>query len=169
MGFEDELRQMKMAHDNRFLNAGEIRKKMLIDVASVHALKFKMLCSNEAKQGHSFADMMVASVPVTPEDTEQAKTIIKRYLKYVIEHDIKKFTGPNMIYATNFVLPTEEAFFIKALQYSLKAVGIENAVIRPVSLFRTEKKTQKSLLRDNSLGKIEQVLDHNAFRISLCW
>ena len=144
MGYEAELRQLKEEHDSRYLNAGSVRKKMLLDVADFYARRFKAQCRDAAKAGHEFADVTVGCIPVTDEEIKRVRTLIKKNLKCALDKNIRKFDNADMVLATSYVLPHEAKFFLNALEAAIKKMEIENAVVRCVSIFRDEEKNEKA-------------------------
>ncbi len=170
MGFEDELHRLKEDYNNRYNNAGEIRKAMLSEEAKRVSLAFRSKCIDEAKKGHSFFDMMQGYIPIRKEDVDNASKLIRDNVLFAIENNIQSFTGKRNDLVTPFVLPKEKAFFTAELRKSLDDLDMENAVIKVVTVYRpktTSKEVGFLIRKTQSITR--QIIDHDAFRISMSW
>ncbi len=171
MGFEDELHRMKQEYDDKLNSAGSIRVKMLSASADRVVESFQLQCLKEAKLGHAFCDMIYGCVPYSDEDVAKAKTIIKKNLKFIIDNNIDVPVDPRTEkLTTDFILPREKKFFEERLRESFAAAGIENGVIRVVAVYKTvNRKIEKGIFIKRFRVESRQVIDHEAFCISLSW
>ena len=170
MGFEKELHRAKQEFDDKRNNAGLIRVQLLREKAGEVVRLFQAKCLKEAKMGHAFCDIMHGFVPVRAEDVTKVKTLVKRNLLIIIQGDIPIPSADSAKLTTNFILPFEKEYFEKYLRESLAKAGMENAVIRVVSVYKTvDTSKKKGILIKRVQKEQQQVVDHEAFRISMSW